>query len=107
MTKQPREPFVIGTIIWPGVAKLIEETGELQQVLAKLVAFPHTPHPDGTDLVERLQDELGDVVAAMDFLIDENDDLDADRIAARAAFKRRRFQYWHDGGEGLPPGDPF
>jgi len=30
--------FSIGSAVWPGVSKVIEEMGELQQVLGKLIA---------------------------------------------------------------------
>jgi NTP pyrophosphatase (non-canonical NTP hydrolase) len=50
-----------------GVAKLIEECGELQQVLGKKLAWWNTeePHWDGSVLRERMAEEMGDVMAAI------------------------------------------
>jgi hypothetical protein len=99
---QPRAPFVIGTDEWPGVAKLIEECGELSevlgglvQVLAKLIAFPDQLHPDGTDIIERLHEEIADVSASIDFLVANNRGLDPSKIGKRAAMKLERFRQWH------------
>jgi NTP pyrophosphatase (non-canonical NTP hydrolase) len=84
----------IGQPIWPGLAKLLEETGELQQVIGKLAAYPDGAHPDGTNLTERLHDELADVMAACDFVVMVNP-LDRERIETRRARKRARFLGWH------------
>ena len=57
---------------WRGIFKLMEEMAELQQVLAKLAAFPDGRHPDmaqgASPLLERLGDEIADVEAAIDYL---------------------------------------
>lgn len=52
-----------------GLAKLLEELGELSQVCAKKLAYYHTDeHPDGAgSLRERMQEEIADVAAAMLF----------------------------------------
>jgi hypothetical protein len=61
--------MAIGSEIWPGLAKLAEECGELLQVIGKLAAYPDGPHPDGGEpLPERLADEVADVLAAIDYL---------------------------------------
>ena len=50
------------TMTAAGVAKLIEECGELQQVLGKRLAMWDQPeHWDGTNLNDRLIEEMGDV----------------------------------------------
>ena len=57
-----------------GIFKLIEETGELLQVLGKLGAFPDTfiNHPDGTNLREKLIEELADCRAALSYFVNVN-----------------------------------
>ncbi len=79
-----------------GVAKLIEECGELQQVLGKKLAWFHTdePHWDGTNLNERIEDEMADVQAAILFVMDQLS-LDYDRIGLRLVHKRNLFEKWH------------
>lgn len=92
-------PFAIGSQIWPGIAKLSEELGELLQICGKIVAFPDLrrgdTHPDGSDLVERLEKELGDVLAACRFIIEANG-ADELRIDERMQMKLARFHAWHD-----------
>lgn len=89
-------PFQIGGELWPGLAKLVEECGELLQVAAKIMAYPdRNDHPDGTpDLRGRLIEELGDVRACIIFLSQQND-LDKGAIHVRADYKLERFNHWH------------
>lgn len=54
-----------------GVTKLIEECGELQQVLGKRLAYWATDeHPDGSNIRERMIEEIGDVMAAITLVAD-------------------------------------
>ena len=77
-----------------GVAKLIEECGELQQVCGKRLAYWSTDaHPDGSDLRERMQDEMGDVYAAIEF-VTRHLGLDHEVIAQRMRSKRDLFDTW-------------
>lgn len=79
-----------------GLAKLIEECGELQQVAGKRLAYYHTDeHPDGgLSLNERLADEIGDVIAACQLVIQLHE-LDANRVTQRHRRKLAAFQRWH------------
>jgi NTP pyrophosphatase (non-canonical NTP hydrolase) len=87
-------PFSIGSDLWPGTSKLIEEMGELTQVLGKLIAIHGaTDHWDGSDLRARLHEELGDVRAALSFFTIMNE-LDHDTLNAREAEKLRLFYGW-------------
>lgn len=79
-----------------GYAKLIEECGELLQVLGKRLAYYHTEqHPDrGPPLHARMEDEIGDVMGACRFVIETNS-LDATAIEHRAQSKLGIFRLWH------------
>jgi hypothetical protein len=55
---------------WKGIFKVLEEMGELQQVLGKLCVFPDGKHPDGTDLIRRLEEEVVDVTAALAYFVE-------------------------------------
>lgn len=78
-----------------GLAKLIEECGEAQQVAGKLLAYPTGPHPDGgPPLLERLRDEVADVLAAARFVCETHGFSDAE-IEARFTMKLERFRRWH------------
>lgn len=79
-----------------GLAKLIEECGELVQVAGKRLAYYTTEtHPDGgPSLKQRLEDEIADVTAACMFVI-ETHGLDARRISERTIKKLALFHNWH------------
>ncbi len=81
-----------------GLAKLIEECGELLQVAGKKLAYYHTNiHPDGEGALDvRLADEIADVLAACDFVRAHMLDIDLNRrIDGRRKEKFIRFQTWH------------
>lgn len=84
------------TMTAKGLAKLIEECGELVQVAGKRLAYYTTDeHPDGAgSLQDRMADEMGDVLAAIDFVADQFD-IPAAQINARATRKLALFEQWH------------
>jgi hypothetical protein len=90
--------FSIGSRVWPGLSKLLEEMGELQQVAGKLIAIRgNTDHWDGTDLRERFIEEMADVKAALEFFQGKNfSHADDRRIADRAREKFNTFVEWHN-----------
>ncbi len=86
-----------------GTAKLIEEIGELQvelgqlqQVLGKRLAmWDQDEHWDGTNLRQRMVEEMGDVAAAMDFVAMQFG-LSTTAIAQRRLHKLRLFGTWQE-----------
>lgn len=78
-----------------GVAKLIEECGELIQVLGKKLAYWDTDeHPDGAgSLNTRIEDEMADVRAAI-VMVAAGLDLDLRRIQERITKKYQTFSAW-------------
>lgn len=84
------------TMSFDGLTKLSEECGELQQIVAKKIAFFNVDkHPDGgPSMKKRLEDEIADVLAAIG-LVSDNLGLDSDRIMKRAEKKRTLFRKWH------------
>lgn len=93
--------FSIGGKVWPGTSKLVEELGELQQVLGKLIGSHGEPaHYDGSDLEKRLVEEIGDVLAAIEFFTRQNLDTNGARISIinRMSNKLVLFERWQ--GEG-------
>lgn len=88
-------PYSIGGMPWPGLSKLIEECGEVLQVVGKLIATSgEDKHFDGSDLRVRISEELGDVLAAVRFVIEANG-LDVDAIKAHGNVKLATFWRWH------------
>lgn len=80
-----------------GLTKLTEECGELTQIAMKKIAFADTDvHPDGKGSMKlRLEEEIADVRAASQFVID-NFDLDEEFIKERAEQKLSMFAEWHN-----------
>ena len=83
-----------------GLAKLSEESGELLQVVGKMLQYPNLQleqilekHPDGTYLRERLIEEMGDLMAALDF-VRVKLELNQQAIIDRWHAKLRLFQQW-------------
>ena len=93
--------FSIGGDVWAGSSKLIEEMGELQQVLGKLIgSHGETAHYDGTELRQRLLEEIADLTAAINFFEETNLTFDEEiAIANRRISKLHMFRKWHKEGK--------
>lgn len=77
---------------WRGIGKLIEECGEVLQLLGKVVPFPDGPHPDGKGaLRDRLPVELADLRASMIYFEVSNN---LEILTDRTEEKLRQFRHW-------------
>lgn len=86
-----------------GLAKLIEECGELIQVCGKKLAYYHTDnHPDGKGpLKQRMEEEMADVLAAIN-TVGMSFSVDWDFIGLRMREKETTFMNWQlDDTRGL------
>ncbi len=82
-----------------GYTKIQEESGELVQAIAKHDAFPYDKeHPDGSNIEEHIEDEMGDVIAAITFAVEKRH-LNRTRIMARAEKKLALFKHWDSLGD--------
>lgn len=98
--------FAIGSPVWPGLSKLTEEAGEVQQVIGKLMGTGgQEQHWDGSNLRERLIEEMGDNWAALQFVAHHNR-LDPEALERRRAQKLALFNQWHGTPVGIPPVAP-
>lgn len=92
---------------WRGICKLVEEQGEVLQLLGKLMAYPSGEHPDGKgNLKDRLHEELGDLEAARQYFIVEND-FDESVIDHRTYSKFHQFKKWVMSGIRVEALRPF
>lgn len=95
MIKEAPAMFAIGSKQWPGLSKLAEEAGEVLQVVGKFMGTGGDPwHWDKTNLRTRLIEELGDLMAACEFVAIAN----GISIAAEEckAEKLKLFFGWHN-----------
>jgi NTP pyrophosphatase (non-canonical NTP hydrolase) len=77
-----------------GLAKLAEECGELTQAAMKKAAFMNSEtHPDGSKTDRRLEEEIADVMAACQYVI-ETLNLDRKFIHERTEKKVNIFFSW-------------
>ena len=92
------DDFQLSASNWPGLAKLVEESGEVLQVCGKLMANGgQNHHWDGTNLRDRMETELGDLQAAILFAIEYNQ-LDTVKIAQRTMEKLQLYEKWRREG---------
>ena len=90
-------PYSIGSDRLTGLSKLIEECGEVLQVAGKLIATGgDSVHWDGSDLYQRLMEELADLDAALRFVVTMNDAVDSTVVNLRSIQKYATFLGWHE-----------
>lgn len=101
---------------WPGIAKMVEECGELQEVLPLVILAKSlgtitqtqgkllmiqggTDHWSG-DLRKAMIEEMADVQAAMRFVAEHNlGKRERKSLATRVEKKLQRFEKWHKGAQ--------
>ena len=96
MTKRddPNIPYKLGSTVWPGLAKVIEEMNELGTVIGKIqgVGGEETDWV-GNKLRAHLMEEVADVMATLHFLVVKNN-LDAGAIETRKQGKLVKYERW-------------
>jgi len=93
--------FSIHSPEWTGLAKVIEEAGEVIQVGAKIITAGGRTDWNGSDLAHRLEDELGDLMATINFLIESNSDqISQHAITTRHLDKLTKFRKHGWSGNG-------
>lgn len=96
--------FAFGDKEWPGLAKLNEESGELVQVIGKLMmTHGDRRYWENVDLHKRLVEEMADQAAAIGFVMDHV--LTAEELRVfldRKKEKRALFEKWHEEQQAGP-----
>lgn len=89
---------------WPGIVKLQEEMAELGVEITKLHARPCGNHWDNAEkgpLIQRVKNEMGDVLGALAFFMETNFSIEEDEeIQLHAKRKMDKFRGWH-ASEGM------
>lgn len=90
-------PFAFGSRIYPGLAKLVEEGGEMQQIAGKIMMTGGEVknHWDGTDMPVAIAMEVADVSAACRAFFQLNGYDGARWVLEREIQKYHQFLEWH------------
>lgn len=99
-TNEPEEMFAFGDTIWPGLAKIVEEAGELLRIAGKvMMRHGATDYWDIVDLRKAFLEELADLDAALMF-----QEMMCMTTEERIVYIMRRneklskFKHWHQDG---------
>lgn len=87
--------------VWRGIFKVVEESGELLQLLGKLGAFPDGNHPGGEITKPDVTNEVIDLQVALDYFGQTNG---LPFNATRRIGKTEKFARW--GLSGIKPSPP-
>jgi hypothetical protein len=90
-------PDSTGSDTWPGLCLLTAQAAHVLQAARTIIGSrgdSGDTHHDTTSLRESLQDELGDLRAAVDYVIGKNG-LDWDAVNRRRDRKRTLYERWH------------
>ena len=92
--------YAIGSDVWPGLSKVIEEMGEALVVLGKIIgAGGVTDYWGGRDLRAEAVEELADVMGTIGYFCEHNFTIEeTEELLDRSEMKRDRFNDWHDNG---------
>jgi hypothetical protein len=93
-------PYGIGSDTWPGLSRLATEAAQVVRVACTIIGTGNDTHQDAAVQRESLQEELGDLRAAIDYVIGKNA-LDWGAVNKRR--DRKRSQYERGIDENQPP----
>lgn len=82
--------FVFGSSVWPGLSKLVEECGEALHEIGKLM-----DSPDDEVLIDNLEEELADIIAAAWAVAHLNKPISISAVEARVRQKLGKHKAKH------------
>jgi hypothetical protein len=91
MVSEPPGPSSIGSDTWPGLAALAADAAQVLQVVRAIIGDGNDTGTGAASLRESLQEELGDLRAAIDYVIGKNA-LDWDAVNRRRDRKRSLYE---------------
>jgi hypothetical protein len=98
-------PYGIGSDTWPGLSQLAADAAQVALHVGAIIGDDTRQvdtRQDSAGLRASLQEELGDLRAAIDYVIGKND-LDWDAVNRRRDRKRSRYERAHAGKAAASP----
>ena len=96
-------PYGIGSDTWPGLSRLAADAAQIVRVACTIMGNGGDTRPEAetAGLRESLQEELGDLRAAIDYVIGKNA-LDWDAVNRRRDRRRSLYERGTDDGRAQP-----
>jgi len=94
LASEPPGRYGIGSDTWPGLATLAADAAQVVQVVSAIIGSGEDAGPEAARLRECLQDQLGDLRAAIDYVIGKNA-LDWNAVNRRRDRRRSRYERDH------------
>ena len=103
MASEPPGPYSIGSDTWPGLSRLAADAAQVVRVACTIMGNggDRGQEAETGDLRESLQEELGDLRAAIDYVIGKNA-LDWDAVNRRRDRKRSLYERGTDEDRAHP-----
>jgi hypothetical protein len=103
MASDPPGPYSIGSDTWPGLSRLAADAAQVVRVACTIMGNCGDTQPEAetAGLRESLQEELGDLRAAIDYVIGKNA-LDWDAVNRRRDRKRSLYERGTDDDRAVP-----
>ena len=103
MASEQSVPYGIGSDTWPGLSRLAADAAQVARAASSIIGTGNDTHQDAAVQRERLQEQLGDLRAAIDYVIGKNA-LDWTAVNRRRDRKRSQYERGFDGAQQPPPG---
>jgi hypothetical protein len=103
MASDQHVPYGIGSDTWPGLSRLAADAAQVVRVACTIIGTGNDTHQDAAVQRESLQEQLGDLRAAIDYVIGKNA-LDWGAVNKRRDRKRTQYERGIDEAQQFPPG---
>jgi hypothetical protein len=103
MASDQPAPYGIGSDTWPGLSRLAADAAQVVKVACTIIGTGNDTDQDTAVQRESLQQELGDLRAAIDYVIGKNA-LDWGAVNKRRDRKRSQYERGIDEDSPPPPG---
>ena len=98
-------PYGVGSDTWPGLSRLAADAAQVARAACTIISTGNDTDQDAAVQRENLQEQLGDLRAAIDYVIGKNA-LDWDAVNRRRDRKRSLYERGIDEDQAPSPGQP-